>query len=91
MFFLGLDTDLSEIASMMTAPDPGAALGAKAVVAAGKNLLFSGSKAVRKVYKPVGCCVGESNAVIKRRQIERRECVCVWERCGKREKGKKKI
>ena len=39
-FSLGLDTDLSEIASMMTAPDPGAALGAKAVVAAGKNFLF---------------------------------------------------
>ena len=36
---LGLDVDLTEIASMMTAPDPGAAVGAKAVVAAGKGKL----------------------------------------------------
>ena len=47
-FCLGLDTDLSEIASMMTAPDPGAALGAKAVVAAGKNLLLFAAKLIAK-------------------------------------------
>ena len=39
---------MSEIASMMTAPDPGAALGAKAVVAAGKNLLLFVAKLIAK-------------------------------------------
>ena len=36
--FPGLEVPMEDVTAMMTAPDPGAAVGAKAISAAGKNI-----------------------------------------------------
>ena len=38
--FPGLEVSLEDITSMMTAPDPGAAVGAKAISAAGSDFKY---------------------------------------------------